>query len=322
MFLPDPFQKQRMLLAVLLACFSALGHALTFDEALRLAQTQASQLKAREENVAAARSNVLPAGDLPDPKLALGVDNLPVNGADAYSVTRDFMTMRRVGVMQEFPNAVKRAARVAVAQAKLAVAEAQTRSTRLAVLRETAVAWVARATVEQALAYIDALRRWIGAAADEALEGQPPDWPIARDVLAQRLHQHPELTEFDSKESLADAEIGEMQAEKKSDWSLELAYQQRGPQFSDMARCSSASICRFSPVRARTRRLPPSAPRVRPLQPNARPRCANTPPCWSPTWPNTSGWQTRSGASARCCYPWHGKRSSWPWRPGAAARAA
>jgi len=282
-----PFQRQRMVIAMLLAGFSSLSHALTFDDALRLAQTKAPQLEAREAAVAAAQSNALPAGALPDPKLVLGVDNLPVNGPDAYSVSRDFMTMRRIGVMQEFPNGAKRKARVAVAQDKVAVAEAQTRITRLTILRETAIAWIARKTVEQELAHMDDLRaenrlldsavkamlaggkgtatdavmprqeaaliedradalrtrreqaiatlkRWIGAAAEEPLQGTSPDWPISHDVLAHSLHRHPELTEFDSQERMLDAEIGEAQAEKKPDWALELAYQQRGPQFSDM----------------------------------------------------------------------------------------
>ena len=288
MFSLIPFcHGKHMVIAMLLAGFSTLGHALTFDEALRLAQAKAPQLKAREENVAAAQSNSVPAGELPDPKLVLGVDNLPINGPDRYSVSRDFMTMRRIGVMQEFPNSAKREARVAVAQNRVAVAEAQTSTTRLTVLRETAIAWIARMTVEQEIAHIDdlraenrlldsavkamiaggkggptdavmprqeaamiedradelrarreqsiaALKRWIGAAAEEPLQGHPPDWPISHDMLAHGLHRHPELTEFDSKERMLDAEIGEAQAEKKPDWALELAYQQRGPQFSDM----------------------------------------------------------------------------------------
>lgn len=277
----------RAALALALAGLSPPVHALTFEEALRAAETQAPQLKAKAENVAAAKSNVLPAGELPDPRLALGIDNLPVNGPDAYTLSRDFMTMRRIGVMQEFPNGAKRAARVAAAQGRVSLAEAQTRVTRLDALRETAVAWIARETAERQLALIEPLRhenrlldaavrariaggrgaatdavaprqeaamidaradelharrdqaiaalgRWIGASANEALQGTSPDWPISRETLVHGLHRHPELVEFDSKERVLDAEIGEAQAEKRPDWGLELAYQQRGPQFSDM----------------------------------------------------------------------------------------
>lgn len=282
-FLPG----RRTALAVLLVGLSPFSHALTFEEALRLAQAQAPQIKVGDENVAAAKSTRVSAGELPDPKIALGVDNLPIEGVDRYSVTRDFMTMRRIGLMQEFPNSGKREARVAAAQSQVTLAETQARIARLTVQREAAVAWIARESVERQLARTDALleenrllaaavraqlaggtvmateivapqqeaamieerrdelrarraqaiaslRRWIGAAADAPLQGTAPDWAIARDTLEHRLHQHPELVAFDSKERVLDAEIAEAQAEKKPDWALELAYQQRGPQYGDM----------------------------------------------------------------------------------------
>jgi outer membrane protein TolC len=289
MFSTTPFHVgMRMALAMLLAGFGTPGHALTFDDALRAAEVQAPQLKAQAEAVAAARSRLLPAGELPDPKLELGVANLPIEGSSRFSVTDEAMTMRRIGVMQAFPNASKLEARIAAAQGRVALAEAQTDITRLAVLRETAVAWIARETAERQLARIDplrhenrlldaavraqiaggkgaatdavipgqeaagidereddlrarrdqsiaSLRRWIGAAANDALQGTSPDWPISGATLARKLHQHPELVEFDSRERVLDAEIGEAQAEKKPDWALELAYQKRGPQYNDMA---------------------------------------------------------------------------------------
>ncbi|OJZ03904.1 MAG: hypothetical protein BGP20_00725 [Thiobacillus sp. 63-78] len=151
------FARRRAALAVLLAGLSPAGHALTFDGALRLAETHAPQLKASEESLAAARSLQIPAGALPDPRLVLGVDNLPIEGTDRYSLTRDAMTMQRIGLMQEFPNAAKREARVAAAQGQVALSEAEARIARLTVLRETAVAWIARHSVERQLARIDAL---------------------------------------------------------------------------------------------------------------------------------------------------------------------
>jgi len=47
------------------------------------------------------------------------------------------------------------AARVEVAKGRVALAEAQTQSMRQSVLRETAVAWIGRDTVEQERAYIE-----------------------------------------------------------------------------------------------------------------------------------------------------------------------
>ncbi|WP_372725256.1 TolC family protein [Immundisolibacter sp.] len=262
--------------------------SLSFSEALALAVSATPALRMTAAQIDAARQAAIPAGALPDPKLSLGVDNLPTNGPDRYRLTEDFMTMRRVGVMQEFPNRAKRRARVERADGEVAVAEAESQITRQLVLRETAVAWIARASVEQQLAYIDALleenrlfeaavraqiaggkspatdvvaprqeaalidgradelvarrdqamaalRRWVGASADAPLSGTAPDWPIADDVLKHALHRHPELMIFDSKLQVLDAEVAAAVATRKPDWALELAYQERGSQFSDMA---------------------------------------------------------------------------------------
>lgn len=131
--------------------------SLSFDDALSLALRDTPVLRAESAQIAAARQAAIPAGELPDPKLALGIDNLPVTGSDRFSLGRDFMTMRRIGVMQEFPSRAKRDARVEAAYGRVALGEAQARIARLAVLRETAIAWIARDAVERQLARIDAL---------------------------------------------------------------------------------------------------------------------------------------------------------------------
>ena len=142
----------------LLACAgTAFAEPLSFDVALAIAVRETPALRAEAAQIDAARQAAIPAGELPDPKLALGIDNLPITGPDRFSLDRDFMTMRRIGVMQEFPNDAKRGARVDTARGRVTLTEAQIRITRLAVLRETAVAWIARDAVERQLARIDAL---------------------------------------------------------------------------------------------------------------------------------------------------------------------
>ena len=142
----------------LLACAgTAFAEPLSFDVALAIAVRETPALRAEAAQIDAARQAAIPAGELPDPKLALGIDNLPITGPDRFSLDRDFMTMRRIGVMQEFPNDAKRGARVGAARGRVTLTEAQIRITRLAVLRETAVAWIARDAVERQLARIDAL---------------------------------------------------------------------------------------------------------------------------------------------------------------------
>lgn len=301
--------------AVLLVWASLTGSVcaepLSFDDALALAVRETPVLRAESAQIDAARQAAIPAGELPDPKLALGIDNLPIEGPDRFSLSRDFMTMRRIGLMQDFPNAAKRDARVAAARGRVAQAEAQTRITRLRVLRETALAWIARDAVERQLAGIDALveenrvfeasvrariaggkgsaleavaprqeaamiearrdelaarrqqaaaalERWVGPRAQAPLTGRAPDWPINRDALTHALHGHPELTVFDPKARVLEAEVAEAQAAKKPDWALELAYQKRGAQFGDMA---MVNVTFDLPVFAATRQDPQIASR-------------------------------------------------------------
>ena len=128
---------------------SAAAQLLTLDKAVGLAQLRSRQLAGQDAAAAAAREMALAAGQLPDPTLKAGVNNLPIDGADRFSLTRDFMTMRSVGVMQEFTRNDKLKARSArfereagVAAAGHAVALAQLR-------RDTAVAWLDRHHLER-----------------------------------------------------------------------------------------------------------------------------------------------------------------------------
>jgi outer membrane protein TolC len=56
----------------------------------------------------AAREMAVAAGQLPDPVLRVGIENLPADGPDAGRIGNDFMTMRRIGVTQEYVAADKR----------------------------------------------------------------------------------------------------------------------------------------------------------------------------------------------------------------------
>ncbi|MBC3868621.1 TolC family protein [Undibacterium oligocarboniphilum] len=115
---------------------------LSFATALDLAERHSPRLAASTAMMAAARSAVVPAGTLPDPKVFAGIDNFPVSGPDAGRLQADFMTMQKIGVIQEVPNADKRHAREAVAAAGVGVAAAQQRVDHLSVRRETALAWL------------------------------------------------------------------------------------------------------------------------------------------------------------------------------------
>jgi hypothetical protein len=82
---------------------------LTLAEAQQLALQRSRQVVAQDAAVTAAREMAVAAGQLPDPILKAGVDNVPASGADRGSLSADFMTMRRIGFSQEITRGEKRA---------------------------------------------------------------------------------------------------------------------------------------------------------------------------------------------------------------------
>lgn len=139
---------------------------LSLESAVEQALRSAPQLDARAEGADAARSLTVSAGRRPDPQLILGVDNLPVSGPDALSATRDAMTMRKVGLMQEFPSARKRRLQRERAEAEAGVADAELQQSRLEVARDVAAAWIRRATAEVSLRELMALEPEVALQAD------------------------------------------------------------------------------------------------------------------------------------------------------------
>src|SRR5258706_5899237 len=128
----------------------AASTPLTVDEAVELAVHAAPQLQAQQAAIEGAQASVISAGRLPNPEVVAGVDNLPSNGADAWSFDRDFMTMRKIGLMQSFPSGRKRRSEQASAQAMVAVAESDAARIRVELAQSVTQAWVARFTAESA----------------------------------------------------------------------------------------------------------------------------------------------------------------------------
>lgn len=118
--------------------------SLSLESALKLAQTRSSLLLAQDSAATASREMAVSAGQLPDPTLKLGINNLPVTSADRFSLSRDFMTMRSVGVTQEFTRHDKREARAARYEREAQVADAGRTLAVANLQRETAVAWLER----------------------------------------------------------------------------------------------------------------------------------------------------------------------------------
>ncbi|RJG07834.1 TolC family protein [Noviherbaspirillum cavernae] len=135
----------------------AQSRGLTLESALQLSLQHSALTKAADASVQASREMVAKSGQLPDPMLKVGIDNLPVNGPDRYSVDRDFMTMRRIGVEQQWVSSDKRAARTERAQRVVDVEEGNYLTNVAKVREETAMAWINTLYAQRGLALYKAL---------------------------------------------------------------------------------------------------------------------------------------------------------------------
>ena len=289
--LPDVFFLQGASAASsnLLTGTSPTLSILSLADAQRLAAKDAPQIEAQAAVLRAAQQGAISAGEQADPKLIVGIDNLPVDGTDKFNLTRDFMTMRKIGFMQDFTRSEKLKLRGDRADAEIRKEEAILVLAKITLRRDVAVAWFDRYFAERQLdllkesaregelqivaaqaalaggkgqvadpfaarmvvAQFDdkaidgerlvarakaSLARWIGVAAKQPLDVAP-----AFDQLAYRhadliagLENHPQLAIYAPLQAIADKEVRLAEAAKHPDWSLEVAYAQRGPAFSNM----------------------------------------------------------------------------------------
>ena len=131
-------------LAAALLPLPASAAPLTLQAALDLAVQRSEAARAARASVLSASEAARAAAQLPDPTLRAGIENLPVTGADRFSTTADSMTMKRIGISQEWLSRDKREARQAAADAVVG---------KEAVQAQIAAA---DARLQTALAYLDA----------------------------------------------------------------------------------------------------------------------------------------------------------------------
>jgi outer membrane protein TolC len=135
---------KKLVTALGVACFctSIAADAITLAEAQRRAVEMAPEVAGQGAAVRASREMAVAAGRRPDPVLRLGVDSLPVDGPDRFTIGNDFMTQRRIGVMQEFTGADKLTRRSERYAREAEKSEAQRQAAIAMVQRETAIAWL------------------------------------------------------------------------------------------------------------------------------------------------------------------------------------
>ena len=180
------FTKLLTLVVLLAPSLEALADArpLTLDEAVERALGESPQVVASSAMLDAAGAKAPSAGRLPDPEFVAAVDNLPINTDDRFSLSRDFMTMRRVGLMQMFPNGAKRELQKTHAQQEVVVAEAELRKTRFETAQATAEAWIAAAVADESLSRLRELQPEVALQASAARSALSSGRATATDALA------------------------------------------------------------------------------------------------------------------------------------------
>ncbi|PAJ88630.1 TolC family protein [Burkholderia ubonensis] len=129
----------------------------TLDAALQAATDRSSSMQAAQASVRASSEAAVKAGQLPDPMLKAGIDNLPVNGPQRFTIGQDFMTMRRIGIEQEWVSGEKRRLRSALANQMVGRERAGYLVQLANVRQQTAAAWLNAVYANKALALQQAL---------------------------------------------------------------------------------------------------------------------------------------------------------------------
>ncbi|WP_238394519.1 TolC family protein [Pseudoxanthomonas wuyuanensis] len=145
-----------LIAAALAAPFATVAAEVSLQEAVQRAVQSAPLLEARRAAVESARQESQRAGALPDPMLSVGIDNLPVTGADAFDTRMDGMTMKKIGLRQDIPARAKRDAQRALAGRQVDEAQAQSQAEALAVRRAAAEAWIDLWAAQRELAALQA----------------------------------------------------------------------------------------------------------------------------------------------------------------------
>jgi cobalt-zinc-cadmium efflux system outer membrane protein len=142
--MPNPILRAVALAAALLPAPWAVAAPLSLDQAIDLAVQRSQLARSARAGAISAAEMARAAGQQPDPLLNVGIDNLPATGGSRFSTNAEDMTMKRIGIAQEWVSAEKRAAREAAAQAMAG---------RETVMEQVAAA---EARMQTAMAYVEA----------------------------------------------------------------------------------------------------------------------------------------------------------------------
>lgn len=137
-----PFLSRAAALAAAVFPVFSFAAPLTLDEALQLATERSGAARAARASATSASETSRAAGQLPDPVLGVSLENLPVTGSDRFSTTRDNITMKRIGISQEWVSAEKRSLRTAASTAMVARERASFAAANAETRLQTTLAYV------------------------------------------------------------------------------------------------------------------------------------------------------------------------------------
>ncbi|MGC7403205.1 TolC family protein [Pandoraea pneumonica] len=260
----------------------------TLAAALQSALARSASMQAAQASVRSSSEAAVKAGQLPDPTLKAGIDNLPVNGDQRFTIGQDFMTMRRIGIEQEWVSSEKRQLRSALGN-RMVDRERAAYLTQVANVRQqTASAWLNAAYAKRAVALqqalvmhmtheldatkasyrgakasagdvaqaqvmlaqaedqrlkaqqalqstLIALSRWTAAPVADVVGDPPAADSVVSSLPPEQLDRvQPALISAEADIAAADADTSVARSERTPNWSWEVAYQQRGGQYSNM----------------------------------------------------------------------------------------
>ncbi|KVK86416.1 transporter [Burkholderia ubonensis] len=153
-----PWRAHTLFAALLVVGIAHAQQApLSLDAALQAASDHSASMQAAQASVRASSEAAVKAGQLPAPMLKAGIDNLPVSGSQRLTIGQDFMTMRRIGIEQEWVSGEKRRLRTALANEMVGRERAGYLVQLANVRQQTATAWLNAVYAKQALALQQAL---------------------------------------------------------------------------------------------------------------------------------------------------------------------
>jgi outer membrane protein TolC len=135
---------------------------MTLDEAIQIATSRSSSIQASQASVRGTSDVVIKAGQLPNPALNLSVQDLPINGRNAFTIGQDNFTQRGIGVQQEWVSADKRRLQTALANRAVDRDKSTYLETVANVRQQAAMAWLNALYAKKAVALNQALVDHLG----------------------------------------------------------------------------------------------------------------------------------------------------------------